>query len=95
MLNIENMTQAEKEKLRASTLYEGEILKVRYKGKAANFPKNVDIEVYSCAAKKSGLPFPQPKWISCDYYIKDLDGDRYEIAEKRYGKLKKGFEWVK
>lgn len=89
------MTQNEKEKLRASTLYANEKLKVIYEGKSDNFPKNTEIEVNNCAVKHSGLKFPQPKWTPCDYYIIDLDGDRYPVAKERYGELAPGFKWIK
>lgn len=88
------MNKSEMDKLRSSVLYKGEILKVRYIGNAINFPKNTILEAKPRYAKKSGLPYPQPKWISICYRITDLDGDYFTIAEERYGELYKGFEWV-
>ncbi|MBV4450692.1 hypothetical protein KM792_13665 [Clostridium tyrobutyricum] len=88
------MNKVEMDKLRSSVLYENEVLKVRYLGKMSNFPKGQVIEAVPKFATKSNLPYPQPKWMACCYTITDLDGDSFEIAEKRYGKLYKGFEWV-
>lgn len=87
------MTKAELDKKRSSTLYMNEILYVEYKGELG-FPKGV-LEVRPRFARHSGLPYPQPKWIACDYYIEDLDGDNFKIANDRYGELYKGFEWVR
>lgn len=89
------MNKAEMDKLRASVLYKGEVLKVRYTGKASNFFKGQAIEAIPRYAKKSRLPYPQPKWIVCEYYITDSDGDSFPVARDRYGELYKGFEWVK
>lgn len=88
------MTKQEMDRMRSSTLYKGERLKVIYRGRYANYPKGVIMEAYPRYAKFSGLPYPQPKWVACCYCIDDLDGDRVEIAKTRYGKLKDGFEWV-
>jgi hypothetical protein len=88
------MDKAEMDKLRSSVLYKGEILKVRYIGNASNFPKNQEIDAVPRFAMKNGFPYPQPKWIACDYYVRDLDGDYFEVATERYGKLHKDFEWV-
>ena len=88
------MTKKEMDKLRSSTLYEGEKLKVIYNGKLSNFPKNTIIEAYPRYVRPSGLPYPQPKWIVCSYYVDDLDGDMFPVADTRYGKLKNGFKWV-
>lgn len=90
----ESWTQYEKDMLRASTLYEGEELYVIYTGKCANFPKFKKIRAYPRAVRRSNLPYPLPKWEPCDYYIDDLDGDKYPIATDRLGKLEKGFVWA-
>ena len=90
-----NMDKKEMDKMRSSTLYDKEILKVRYTGKAINFPKNELIDCIPYFKCKSGLPYPQPKWIACDYRITDNDGDDFPIAHDRYGKIYPGFEWVK
>lgn len=82
------------DQLRSSVLHKDEVLEVIYTGKAGNFPKNTPIPVHSRMACRSGLPYPEPKWVACDYYIIDTDGDRYQVARDRYGKLEKGFEWV-
>lgn len=89
------MDKKEMDKLRSSTLYGGEVLKVKYSGKAGNFFKRHIIDAISRKKKGSGLPYPQPKWVACYYYITDSDGDYFLVAEDRYGELEKGFEWVK
>lgn len=89
------MTKKEMDKLRGSVLYKDEKLKVIYTGNASNFPKNVEIETHSRFAKRSVLLYPNPKWIACNYYIYDLDGDLYKVATDRFGKLEAGFEWIK
>ncbi len=81
-------------KLRSSCLYDTEVLYVIYTGNASNFPKNIPIKAIPRCEKQSGLPYPQPKWIACSYYITDLDGDRMEVARERFGELEKGFEWM-
>jgi len=97
---IPKMTQKERkksihdDKLRSSCLYDTEVLYVVYTGTASNFPKDTPIEVVPRCQKLSGLPYPQPKWIACSYYITDLDGDRMEVARERFGELEKGFEWI-
>ena len=89
------MNKAEMDKLRSSVLYKDEILKVRYVGnKYWNFKGKV-FDAKPRHAKGSGLPYPQPKWIACDYRITDNDGDDFPVADDRYGELHKGFEWVK
>lgn len=82
------------DKLRSSVLYKGEVLKVRYLGKSCNFFNGAVIEARPRMCHKSGLPYPQPKWIACCYEIEDSDGDTYPVAEERYGDMKKGWEWV-
>ena len=94
ILDINNMSQREKDLLRSSVLLDNIKLYVRYNGKCCNFPKGVDIPVYSRTAKKTGLKYPYPKWIACDFYIHDNDGDIYPIAKERYEKLSSGFTWV-
>jgi hypothetical protein len=89
------MDKKEMDKLRSSTLYSGEVLKVKYTGKYNNFFKGQVIDAVPRMKKRSGLPYPEPKWIVCEYYITDEDGDYFPIAEDRYGELYKGFEWVK
>lgn len=89
------MDKKEMDKLRSSTLYGGEVLRVKYSGKAGNFFKGQVIDAFPRMKKGSGLPYPQPKWVACSYYITDSDGDYFPVAEDRYGKLHKGFEWVK
>ena len=93
ILDINNMSQREKDLLRSSVLLDNIKLYVRYNGKCCTFPKGVDIPVYSRAAKETGLKYPYPKWIACDFYIHDNDGDIYPIA-KIYEKLNPGFSWV-
>lgn len=93
ILDINNMSQREKDLLRSSVLLDNIKLYVRYNGKCCNFPKGVDIPVYSRSARKTGLKYPYPKWIACDFYIHDNDGDIYPIA-KIYEKLNPGFTWV-
>lgn len=82
------------DKLRARVLYKDEVLKVRYIGTANNFSKGKILKASPRGITKSGLPYPQPKWIACDYAVEDLDGDYFTISKERYGKLYKGFEWV-
>ena len=94
ILDINNMSQREKDLLRSSVLLDNIKLYVRYNGKCCNFPKGVDIPVYSRTAKKTGLKYPYPKWIACNFYIYDNDGDIYPIAKERYEKLSSGFTWV-
>ena len=94
ILDINNMSQREKDLLRSSVLFGDEKLYVRYNGKCCNFPKGVDIPVYSRGAKRTTLKYPYPKWIACDFYIYDNDGDKYPIAKERYGKISPGFTWV-
>jgi hypothetical protein len=89
------MDKKEMDKLRASTLYSGEVLKVRYTGKAGNFFKGQVIDAVPRMKHGTGLPYPQPKWIVYKYYITDEDGDAFPVADERYGELYKGFEWVK
>ena len=91
----EKKKKQELDKLRSSCLYNDEVLRVIYTGKAINFPKNEIIYAKPKSARFSGLPYPQPKWIACEYYIEDLDGDYYKVAKDRYGDLEPGFEWVK
>lgn len=93
ILDINNMSQREKDLLRSSVLLDNIKLYVRYNGKCCNFSKGVDIPVYSRSARKTGLKYPYPKWIACDFYIHDNDGDIYPIA-KIYEKLNPGFSWV-
>lgn len=93
ILDTNNMSQREKDLLRNSVLLDNIKLYVRYNGKCCNFPKGIDIPVYSRSAKKTGLKYPYPKWIACDFYIHDNDGDIYPIA-KIYEKLNPGFSWV-
>ena len=94
ILDINNMSQREKDLLRSSVLLDNIKLYVRYNGKCCNFPKGVDIPVYSRGAKRTTLKYPYPKWITCDFYIYDNDGDKYPIAKERYGKISPGFTWV-
>lgn len=82
------------DKLRSSTLYTDEILYVVYTGNYGNFPKGEPIPAHSKFSRKSGLPYPYPKWVACDYYVYDTDGDLYQVAKERYGPLDKGFQWV-
>lgn len=89
------MDKKETDKLRSSTLYGDEVLKVKYTGNHGNFFKGKVIEARPHMKMNSGLPYPQPKWIASCYRIIDSDGDYFEVAKERYGKLKKGFEWVK
>ncbi len=89
------MDKKEMDKQRASTLYAGEVLKVKYTGDAVNFHKGKVIDAVPRYAKKSGLPYPQPKWIVCEYYITDSEGDSFLVATDRYGELYPGFEWVR
>lgn len=89
------MNKVEMDKLRSSTLYSGEVLKVRYTDKVGNFFRGQVIDAIPHMKKKSGLPYPQPKWIVCCYRITDSDGDYFPVAEDRYGELYKGFEWVR
>lgn len=89
------LTKKEMAKLRSSVLHKDEILYVTYSGPYGNFPKGVKIEAKGRMATRSGLPYPQPKWEACDYYIRDTDGDSYPIARERFGKLEPGFEWVR
>lgn len=84
----------ELDRMRSQTLYGDEVLKVRYNGRAGNFPKGIDIEAHPKMKKYSHLPYPEPKWIACEYYITDTDGDKYRVARERYGELAKGFSWV-
>ena len=81
------------EELRSLCLYDDEVLTVRYTGKATNFPKDRLIKARPRFSKKSDLPYPQPKWTACDYYIEDLDGHTFCVAKDRFGKLSTGFEW--
>lgn len=89
------MDKKEMDKLRSSTLYKDEELYVVCVADYGNFPKGIKIKATPRFKHKSGLPYPQPKWVVCDYYIYDLDGDSYRVAKERYGELEKGFEWVK
>lgn len=89
------MNKSDMDRQRGSVLYQDEVLKVIYTGDACNFPKNTVIEARPKLARRSGLPYPEPKWIACDYWIYDLDGDPFNIAKDRYGKLHTGFEWIK
>ena len=82
-------------KLRSTVLHKGETLYVIYTGKLGNFAKNTPIPCKPRFAHKSGLPYPEPKWIASYYQIDDLDGDSFMVANERYGKLYKDFEWVK
>lgn len=88
------MTKKEQDKIRNSVLYQDERLKVICTANYGNFPKGVEIEARSRAARKSGLKYPEPKWTACDYYITDSEGDSYRVSRERYGLLEKGFEWV-
>lgn len=85
----------ENDKLRSTVLYEDEVLYVICRANYGNFLKDVQIEAKPRFVCKSGLPYPQPKWMVCDYYITDNEGDSYKVAKERYGKLENGFEWVK
>lgn len=89
------MTQKEASQLRSSVLYKDEILYVTYEGKASNFPKNTAIPAKPRMAMRTGFLYPLPKYMACDYYVIDKDGDAYRVAIERYGKLEKGFKWVK
>ena len=82
------------DKLRSSTLYLGEELQVRYIGKGSNFPNDKPISIKPKMARRTGFPYPYPKSIACDYGTYDLDGDYCLIAEDRYGKIEKDFEWI-
>lgn len=89
------MTKSEMDKLRSSTLNNDEVLKVRHIGKYGNFTTG---KIYDCKprfAHKSGLPYPQPKWIACYYQIVDDEGDSFNVSDSKYGELHYGFEWVK
>lgn len=88
------MDKKEMDQLRSSILYEDEELYVICTANYGNFPKGVPLRATPGFTCKSGLPYPQPKYIGCDYYVVDTDGDRYQVARNRYGKLAKGFEWV-
>lgn len=79
------MTKSEQDKLRSSVLYDNEPVEVMYNGRAANFPKGVALKAYPKMAKHSGLLYPQPKWIACDYYIVDTDGDKFKVDKHRGG----------
>ena len=89
------MNKTETDLVRSSTLYANETLKVIYTGSAGNFPKGIEIEAKPRMVKHSNLPYPLPKWMPCNYYITDLDGDSFKVADERYGELHIGFEWVK
>lgn len=80
---------------RSKVLYKDEVLKVIYAGNLSNFPKNKILKAFPKGVTKSGLSYPNPKWIACDYCVKDLDGDDFTIARERYGELYKGFKWIK
>jgi len=88
------MNKSEMDKLRSSVILSNEVLKVRYIGDASNFASNTVLEAIPRFVTKSGLPYPQPKWKPSEYYVVDLDGEPFKVAEKRYGELYKGFEWV-
>lgn len=88
------MNKAELDKQRSGTLYKGEVLRVRYVGKSCGFHNGKVINAVPRYVHKSGLPYPQPKWIPCEYVIEDEDGDKFIVAKERYGELYKGFEWV-
>lgn len=88
------MNKAEMDKLRSSILYADEVLEVKYTGKLSGFFNGKSIEARPRYSMKSNLPYPQPKLIACSYIILDEDGDYFEVANERYGKLYKGFEWV-
>jgi hypothetical protein len=89
-----NLRKQALDKQRSSVLYQGETLKVKHTGKSCGFFYGQVIDAKPRMCHKSGLPYPQPKWIACCYEITDEDGDRFPVAEERYGKLYKGFEWV-
>lgn len=82
------------DQLRSSVLYKDEVLYVICVANYGNFPKGVPLMAIPQMVRKSGLPYPKPKWIACDYSVCDLDGDTYCVAQDRYGALKKGFVWV-
>ena len=88
------MNKVKKDKLRSSVLHENEILHVRYTGDAVNFPKDTVIDAIPKFIKKSGLPYPSPKYVACCYAVVDLDGEYFEVAKERYGKLHEGFVWI-
>lgn len=88
------MNKVEKDKLRSSVLYKNETLKVRYVGEACNFSKGKIIDAIPRFVTKSGLPYPKPKWVPSCYFVTDLDGELFEVAQERYGKIYEGFEWV-
>jgi hypothetical protein len=81
-------------KLRSSVLYKDEVLHVKYTGKCGNFFRGKVIEARPRYARHSMLPYPQPKWIACCYRVTCEDGEDFEVAEDRYGKLYPGFEWI-
>lgn len=88
------MTKKEMDKLRGSTLYQEEELYVICTTDYGNFPKSIPLKAKPRMTCRSGLPYPRPKWIACDYYIYDTDGNAYRIARDRYGEIATGFEWV-
>lgn len=88
------MTKKEMDKLRSSVLYKNEVLYVRYTGGGDIYFSGKIIEAKPKFAKHSGLPYPQPKWIACDYEIEDEHGQMLLVARDRYGRLHCGFEWV-
>lgn len=90
----DHLTKKEMDKLRSSTLYSDEILYVICTANYGNFPKSVPMVAKPRMKCKSGLPYPQPKWIACDYYIEDTDGDCYRVARQRFGEIDKGFKWM-
>lgn len=94
MISEERKRKIHDDKLRSSCLYDTEVLYVIYTGSASNFPKDTPIEARPRCQRNSLLPYPQPKWIACSYYVTDLDGDSACIARERFGKLEKGFEWM-
>lgn len=89
------MNKKELDKQRSSVLYQGEVLKVKYTGNCGGFFRGEVIEAKPRHARISGLPYPQPKWAPCHYEITDEDGDSFTVAEDRYGRLYRGFEWVR
>ena len=82
-LNIDNMSQKEKDLLRSSVLFGDEKLYVRFNGNFGNFPVDVDIPVYSRSAKRTALKYPYPKRRAGDLGVCDKRVDRCAGAEAR------------
>lgn len=89
------MTKQEMDKLRSSILYDGELLDVVCIKDYGNFKKGVIIKAFSRFVCKSGLPYPYPKWEACDWYVRDLDGELFKVADFKHKDIVRGFKWVR